>query len=77
MKISHQQRPLFIFWCWLYLILGACCLIAGLALLLAPLLLRGPGDNGMRLIGLICVVFGLARMANSVVALRQMRRSRP
>lgn len=77
MKIRQQQRPVFVIWCWLYLALGACCLIAGLFLLLAPLFLHNAGDNGLRLIGAICVIFGLARMGNSLYALGQLRRPRP
>jgi len=77
MKIGPQQRPIFLFWCWLYMVLGACCLLAGLFLLLAPRFFGSTGDMGTRIIGLICVVFGIARMGNSVYALRRMRRPHP
>ena len=77
MRIGPQQRPVFVFWCWLYIVLGISCLLAGLFMLLAPSLLGTPADTGMRMIGIVCVVFGLARIGNSILVLRQLRQRRP
>ena len=69
------RAQLYVFWCWLYIVLGLCSLAAGIFLLVVGHRYGGPkGDSGLTVIALILVLFGLLRIGNAIYVLRNIYR---
>lgn len=74
MRVPSSRQELIAIFCWLYALLGACCLAAGIYLFYANHLLGKPPYQSMGPIAFILALFGLVRIANSARVLNNIRR---
>jgi hypothetical protein len=71
------RTRLYAFWCLLYAVLGVISIAAGVFLLVQASRLgsgtHDSADQGIKAVGVILVIFGIARIVNSAYVLKKMK----
>ena len=76
MRLPADRYELYQLFCCVYIGLGLCCLACGVYLIYVNRMMGNPVIKGVGPIALILVVFGPARIVNSLWVMRNLRRQR-